>query len=50
MKKIDFYRKVIKVGGGRYLAVGSFVPKDWQTIHAKVTSKSSKIVIEIEKI
>ena len=55
MKKTKiYYRKVVRIGGGRDLAIGSFTPVNWISVKAKVVIKKGsiplKIVIELESV
>ena len=50
MKAQEFYRKVVKVGGGRYLAIGSFTPIDWKILRVKVSNRNGDIIVVLEKV
>jgi len=44
-----FYRRVIKISGARYVAVGSFVPVSWEDVTLAIALQNEKkIVIVLE--
>ena len=48
LKKEVYYRKVVKIGGGRYLAIGSFAPVWWDNVKATTAIYPYKIIIVLE--